>query len=125
MFKIALRLHPLNIINIFKKTINFDRNLEFIQIAAPYAYLHRQIPISLISSWNSLPLSFRGWLKEQSTSNVTSMPSRVFQAYDPKTLNTKIKGFKDAITQSTITNYKHLGRCNNTRCNDCLPVQNS
>ena len=64
MFKIALGLHPLNIINIFNKTINFDRNLEFTQITAPYAYLQRQIPISLISSWNSLPLSFRGWLKE-------------------------------------------------------------
>ena len=125
MFKIALGLHPLNIINIFNKTINFDRNLDFTQITAPYAYLQRQIPISLISSWNSLPLSFRGWLKEQPSTKVTSKPSRVFQANDPKSYNTKIKGFKDAITQSTITNYKHLGRCNNTRCNDCLPVQNS
>ena len=53
------------------------------------------------------------------------MPSRVFQAYDPKTFNTKIKGFKDAITQSTLNNYKNLGRCHNTRCNDCFPVQNN
>ena len=53
------------------------------------------------------------------------MPSRVLQANVPKTLNTKIKGFKDAITQYTLNNYKNLGRCNNTRCHDCFPVQNN
>ena len=91
MFKIALGLHPLEITSIFRKSLNFNRNLSYVFDKMPYNYLQKNAPYSLIINWNSLNLSFRAWLNE--------MP-------DPKKCNSTAKQANNNIS---LFNFKFNG----------------
>ena len=124
MFKISLGLHPLNIINIFKRTNNFNRNLEFLLDLSPYKYLQKLIPTSLINNWNSLPMSFRNWLKEnpensKSKGTGANNSSKTDLVNNTNLFDFRIKGFINSFIQITTTNYKLNKICNNPKCNEC------
>ena len=63
MFQFALGTHPSTILDLFKKSATFDRNLEFI-LTRNGNYLLKSITNYFILIWNNLALAFRGWLKE-------------------------------------------------------------
>ena len=123
MFNVALDAHPTNINNIFLKSTNFNRNLEFIQIITPFKYLLKLVPASLISNWNSLPLSYRSWLKENPEPKGKRIkdfsPNKVPRGNNIKLNNYRLNGFKDAFIQTVTGSYKQEGRCNNKWCADC------
>ena len=124
MFNVALDAHPININNIFSKSTNFNRNIEFIQIIKPFKYLLKLVPASLISNWNSLPLSYRSWLKENSepkSKRIKDFSSNiVLRGNNIKLNNYRLNGFKNAFIQTITGSYKQEGMCNNKWCTDCF-----
>ena len=125
MFNVALGAHPKNITNIFSKSGNFNRNLEFIQIKTTFKYLLKLVPASLISNWNSLPLSYRNWLKEQpepkGKKNINLNPKRVMQGNNTKLNNFRLNGFKDVFIQTITNRYKQDSKCKYKWCAECFP----
>ena len=57
MFQVALGTHPSTILDLFNKSANFDRNLEFI-LTRNDKYHLKSIPNSLILIWNNLAMAF-------------------------------------------------------------------
>ena len=127
MFNISLGTHPANITDLFVKSNNFDRNLDYVLKNSLYTYISRQVPASLIISWNNLQHAFKGWLKEKPDSlvnkKINSSPTRVFNGNNINLNNYRLKGFKDAFTQATVYNYKQQGKCNNKMCSECSSIR--
>ena len=123
MFNVAIGSHPHTINKIFLRSENFDRNLDFVKQKLRYSYLQKQVPYSLVNTWNSIPTSIRGWLKEnrEGTINkkISAAPLRVFLRDNCLLNQFRLNGFKKALTQTTLTQYKMVVSCKNTFCSQC------
>ena len=126
MFGISLGSHPKSISELFNRSDNFDRNLEYVKDKIPYTYLQKQVPYSLVSSWNSLPVAFRGWLKEEQEQarkvkrlNNNSTPTLVSTGNNYNLNKFRLNSFKLAMTQTTLSKYSFSIHCHNKSCRDC------
>ena len=119
MFGIAQGSHPITIINIFKKSQSFLRNLEFIKPNVAFSYLHNQVPYSLINSWNGLNKSYRGWLNELPNTTKNNKNQICIEPNGLTIFKFRLNGFKKAFSQTTIALYKDHIKCNNAYCLDC------
>ena len=122
LFNISLGSHPANITGIFKKSNNFDRNLDYIQFPVVSAHLLKQVPMSLVASWNSLPNGLKGWLKQSpSFPGIKNKgPTRVLEGNNMSLNKYRLKGVKDAYLQTITSNYKSQGKCKSNRCRECM-----
>ena len=123
MFQVALGTHPSTILDLFNKSANFDRNLEFI-LTRNDKYHLKSIPNSLIQIWNNLAMAFRGWLKENfeeknRNKSVFTEPSTIVGNLSNKLIDYRTKGFKSALMDTFIGNYSSMVTCNNMYCTDC------
>ena len=128
LFSISLGTHPGNISNIFTRSLNFDRTLQYIPMAVKYSNITKQAPTTLVSTWNALPAGYKGWLKEfptQSSKRAKNIlePNRVISGNELNLNKFRLKGVKDSFLQTTLSNYKNEGKCNNKTCTECfVPV---
>lgn len=106
MFQVALGTHPSTILDLFKKSATFDRNLEFI-LTRNGNYLLKSITNYFILIWNNLALAFRGWLKEN------------FEGKNQnKSVFTKPSTIVGNLSHKLI-DYSSMVTCKNMYCTDC------
>ena len=123
MFQTALKQHPPSIVNIFSRSVNFDRSFDFQLKFYSSAGLSNQLHSTLISKWNNLSSGLKGWLKEYPEnysvkSKIFLQPSKV--NFDNYSVNIfRLKSFKKALTDHFIYNYSSTVSCKNKYCTDC------
>ena len=119
IFAIAQGSHPITISNVFRKSQSFLRNLDFIKPNVAFTYLHKQVPYSLINSWNGLNKSYRGWLNKLPNVKNYKRNSSSIEQHGLTIFKYRLNGFKKAFIQTTIALYKDHIACSNSFCLDC------
>ena len=123
MFNIASEHHPHSVLNIFTKSDNFDRNMEFINSLVDSSTLANNFPSTGIRIWNSTPIEFRNWLKylpnDIGNKNILAGPSTISASNCRKLNLSRINGFKKDFTTTAINKYRSSIKCTNSHCKDC------
>ena len=122
MFNVTLGTHPPSISEIFKKGVNFSRNLEFILPTVPFSYLQKIVPYRFIDTWNRLHRGHKDWAKEKptNTNRKIGAPPRIIPTSNNLSLNKyRLNGFKNSLADVLLNKYKVLVKCKNAYCLDC------
>ena len=122
VFNVGLGRHPDTINNIFSKSSNFDRNLNYYLENLKYTYLKKQVPHTLVKNWNSLHLADRNWLREKPTpqnKNLSAAPAKVMPGNNYNLNKFRLNNFKKSLKQQIVYNYKSDVKCRNKFCRDC------
>ena len=118
MFNIALNKHPDSIVNLFTKSKNFNRNLEFLLKKVDLHYLKKQVPHSLVKSWNNLHLSDKNWLRvkpevKTKVNKNSNNPAKLIPSNNSEHYKFRLDNFKKSLKQQIFGNYKAIVNCKN------------